>query len=100
MKRNVKKARRLEGKEYVGYKGKIKPSKALLPPCHCRQKCFLKVTELERIALYTQFWKNNSFWDQRRQFVSQSIELTEIGSIDIEKEGRRGTAKPLISIGF
>lgn len=47
-------------------------------PCSCRKQCFNKINENDRYEIFQTFWKKTSSWEQRRQFLAQSIAYSSI----------------------
>lgn len=54
--RNVQKTKRNSGEEYTTLKGKLVPAKTLKNPCNCKKKCFEKIDELDRQAIFADFY--------------------------------------------
>ncbi|CAB3240062.1 unnamed protein product [Arctia plantaginis] len=63
---NKRKCLRNLGKEYMSRKGKIHASRKMGPPCHCRKKCYDKLSEKERKQIFESFW---SLGDREKQWM-------------------------------
>ena len=64
------------GSSYVSRKGKVKREKMLKPGCgiKCRQKCHARVTFIERVKIFTQFWQLGSLNAQRQFLVTHALQ--------------------------
>jgi hypothetical protein len=73
-KRNVRKTLRLQGKEYLDYKGKTVAERSMKSQdcSKCRLKCSELVSEDERDKLFTEYWNLNSY-ERQRDFICSSI---------------------------
>lgn len=79
-KRNSKKYCRNSGKEYIMNTAdeKIRIERKLQPPCteKCKLKCSSKVTEMERMKIFTEYWNLGNI-DRQRQFIHNSMEVIQ-----------------------
>ncbi|CAG9839154.1 unnamed protein product [Diabrotica balteata] len=74
-KTNIAKAKRLKGEEYVGFKENVKAAKVMGIPCNCRKLCHTKLDANERFQIFQTFWKKTYSWEQRHQFLAQSVNI-------------------------
>lgn len=61
---------------------KVKEVRTLKPPCSCKRMCFEKVTEVDRLIIFDEFWKNCCSVEEKRRYVATRI-------IKVKKERRR-----------
>ncbi|KAG5880550.1 hypothetical protein JTB14_021222 [Gonioctena quinquepunctata] len=54
--KNIRKRLKAQGKEYLTIKGKKNLGKELKEACSCRQKCFEKFLEVERLEMFRDFY--------------------------------------------
>lgn len=61
-KRNIRKDKRLKGKEYINIKGNVVPQKQpKTGPCRCNNKCHTKITHERQIQIFNEFYNLESF---------------------------------------
>ncbi|KAK9753497.1 hypothetical protein QE152_g2006 [Popillia japonica] len=65
-KRKIIKKSRVEGTPYTNYRNKQIPLKVVRLPCSCKQKCFDKFTEEERLQIFNRFY---SFQTKDEQYL-------------------------------
>ena len=53
--RNVKKAKRAKGEEYVSASGNVVPPRVTGPPCTCKRRCFSKFTDEQKEIIVESF---------------------------------------------
>lgn len=90
-KKNIRKKKRLSGKEYVNTKNVDTNEKSIKPPCHdnCRLKCNQKFSEEQRLKIYSDYWNAERSWDSKRQFVVSSIKTKPV----VRQRARDGSRK-------
>jgi hypothetical protein len=75
-KRVVKKSRRNTGQAYENYKGQKQRARMPRNSNHCcRNKCFQKVTQECREAVFNQYWSLGS-WELQTSFLLSSVQQT------------------------
>ncbi len=77
-KRNVRKAKRLQGEEYVGQRGKVTPEKKMKlfdGVCCKKKKCSQHFPEAERNDLFKMFYSLDSYKRQRDYVLAQTEAL-------------------------
>nr|CAI5842730.1 unnamed protein product [Callosobruchus analis] len=78
--KNVAKALRNTGKEYVSVskKGKVRPARTIQPPCgdKCKLQCSKKFTEEDRNLLFTEYW-NLGDLQRQRDFLTTNMSLVQ-----------------------
>lgn len=91
-KKNVRKNKRVSGKEYINAKGVTLPKKSLKPPCKegCRLKCNTRFSDEQRLMIHSDFWKGDRSWDSKRQFVVSSIKMKPIARRRDRDGSRKG----------
>ncbi|CAB3247308.1 unnamed protein product [Arctia plantaginis] len=73
-KKNIRKQRRNEGKEYVSTKGKTVPAKVLESFNHvCRYQCN-SFTESERKTIHSEYWNLGS-WEAQTNFIRYCVQI-------------------------
>ncbi|KAG5864778.1 hypothetical protein JTB14_016705 [Gonioctena quinquepunctata] len=70
--RKVKKRENEKGKEYLTLKGKKNLGKKVKEACSCRQKCFEKFLEIERLEMFRDFY--NLSLEAQNQFIANLID--------------------------
>lgn len=77
---NVRKRKRLSGKEYICRRKTLIEAKSLGPPCKdtCRFKCFLNITPEQRRNIFKMFWSPSKSVELKRQFVASSVHLVDV----------------------
>nr|CAH7732169.1 unnamed protein product [Callosobruchus chinensis] len=95
--KNVAKALRNNGKEYVSVSkdGKVRPARTIQPPCgdKCKLQCSKKFTEEDRNLLFTEYWNlaTLAINDRPIRTVAQKKLLAPTGQIiEPDKRGRHG----------
>lgn len=89
--KNLRKEKRLTGEKYINRGGKMVEKRTLKPSCHCRKKCYDKLSADDRSKMHNKFWALRS-WDQRKQFVRLSVHSAPISRNrprNSSQEGRR-----------
>nr|CAH7755082.1 unnamed protein product [Callosobruchus chinensis] len=78
--KNVAKALRNNGKEYVSVSkdGKVRPARTIQPPCgdKCKLQCSKKFTEEDRNLLFTEYW-NLGDLQRQRDFLATNMSLVQ-----------------------
>nr|CAI5821986.1 unnamed protein product [Callosobruchus analis] len=78
--KNVAKALRNTGKEYVSVskQGKVRPARTIQPPCgdKCKLQCSKKFTEEDRKLLFTEYW-NLGDLQRQRDFLATNMSLVQ-----------------------
>nr|CAH7718651.1 unnamed protein product [Callosobruchus chinensis] len=76
-KRNYTKCSRNSGKEYVNWKGNTQAQRKLKPPCeNCRNNCTKKISEEDRVSIFSNFWSLADI-NRQRDFISKFTCLEE-----------------------
>nr|CAH7731683.1 unnamed protein product [Callosobruchus chinensis] len=76
-KRNYIKCSRNSGNEYVNWKGNTQAQRKLKPPCeNCKNNCTKKISEEERVSIFSNFWSLADI-NRQRDFISKFTCLEE-----------------------
>ncbi|XP_041462540.1 uncharacterized protein LOC121413686 [Lytechinus variegatus] len=68
-------ALRFGGKEYVNFKGQVRPSRKMKEPCeNCQKACTEHITEEQRQHLFNNFWDPNKDWTEKKKYVLSCTE--------------------------
>lgn len=73
--KKIQKEQKDKGEEYHTINGKKILPKSPKPPCSCRQKCFEKFSEDERIQLNRSYWAMGDYTRQRDYLLSNIREV-------------------------
>lgn len=52
---------------------KTNESRTLKPACTCKRKCYEKLTEVDRLIIFDDFWKNHCSSKEKRQYIADRI---------------------------
>lgn len=66
---NVRKQKLLKKEAYVNKKGREIKAKTLKPPCTCKMKCFVKISEKQWQQIFNSYRCEQSSSDLQRQFI-------------------------------
>lgn len=76
-KRNIQKNKRLKGKEYINYKGCVKPQKQpKLGPCRCLNKCHTKIPQERQLQIFNEFYNLEST-NMQSSFLFTTIKVCD-----------------------
>ncbi|XP_071497597.1 uncharacterized protein [Diadema antillarum] len=63
-------ALRYAGKEYVNFKGQLRPSRKMKEPCeNCQKECSQRISDTQRQKLFENFWDSSKDWNDKRRYV-------------------------------
>ena len=67
------KIRKNSGLSYMTHSGKVKRAKIIKNGCgeSCKQKCHSKIGQLEREAIFHEFWGTENY-EKQRDFISKT----------------------------
>lgn len=69
--KNIQKKKKNSGEEYVTLKGKLISSKSMKPPCQCRKKCYEQFNDVERAAIFADYYSLSK--EGKDQFLASNI---------------------------
>ena len=70
-KKNVRKAKRNRGEEYVSQGGKVVAAQKVGPDCKCKNKCFAKVGADNIKVIFDAFWAMDSHDSQSHYLINR-----------------------------
>ena len=66
---------RYAGKEYVNFRGQVRPSRKMKPPCDgCQKACTEHISEPQREQLFDNFWDASKDWNEKKRYVVNCIQ--------------------------
>ena len=86
----MRKQKRNSGKEYLDSTGSLTKARQMKTGCHnkCKRKCHSKISKENQSQLFDTFWDISEI-QQQRQFVSQSLILTDVKRQTTGESSRR-----------
>lgn len=89
-KENISKTARMKGLPYQTRKRyKANEGRTLKPACNCKRGCFEKVTEVDRLIIFDDFWRNHGNWDQKRKYIAERVTKIEIKRRTVISDNKR-----------
>lgn len=87
-KRNISKFKKQHGEAYISSRNKFVPGACMRDPCTitCRKKCFQKISDEERLAIFRRYYELDSY-ERKRDFIHSNTE--KIIKINTTKEASR-----------
>lgn len=97
--RNIRKQRRLEGKEYVSSAGKIVPAAEMKGPCSdkCRLKCSA-IMEEDRSRVFNAYYQLADYSRQRDFIHANTVKLIKRSATTLDQSRRQNSIKYFLPI--
>lgn len=87
-------ALRFGGKEYVNFKGQVRPSRKMKEPCeNCQKACTEHITEEQRQNLFDYFWDPNKDWTDKKKYVLSCTESRPVVNSRIRMKRSRAATR-------
>lgn len=69
---------RLKEQPYQTRKGsENKEGRVLKPACNCKRRCYEKISEVDRLIIFDDFWRNHCSLQEKRQYIAERITKTK-----------------------
>lgn len=52
--------------------------RTLKPACNCKSRCYEQITEVDRLIIFDDFWKNHCSWEEKRRYIAKRVTRIKI----------------------